>query len=621
MMKSFFCALAAAVMTLAALVVCAHAEQPVLPAPFVPTDRIMPISEVRPGMRGKCLTVARGSEIVSFDAEVIDIVPNLGAPKDLILIRVSGPVIDEAGGIAAGMSGSPMYIDGKLVGAIGYGWGFTKHDLGLVTSIEDMIKVWNAPERIPSFAPAPIIPDAPPAVSDDEEEDEAPMPETVTVEGYGEFKRMTPPLYVGGVSQRAAQLIGGTLGSQVVPFAGGSNGGAKRARYDARLRPGAAIGTSLVWGDVEISAIGTLSAVAKDGRYIAFAHPFISSGHTSAALTDAHISKIIPSLENPFKLGRTGDIIGIVTQDRPEGIGGRLGQFAPAASCAIRFTDIDAGRSINKSFQMVNAPYMISDLVSLASTGCIEDMWGRTGGGSARVVARVTGGALPQGWSRSNIFVSEQDVVKELIDEFGVIASIFSLNQFQEMRPFGIELDVELTTDPRVVYIEDVKVPDGPFAPGDTVSFDITLRAWRQEPVKHSYSLVVPEKVSGMCVLMVRGGGVEEEEPEYMSARWRSISSLPILLKELDAREANDQLFLEIRGQESMEDMIKRAQSGDPNEMMNEKLKSELRAEREEEGSMRVIRTNYYVDGMVQKLIRVDADKAAKPKTDESSDK
>lgn len=607
-------ALVISLLLIAAVASQAHA------APFVPTDEIMPISEIKPGMKGMCWTVVRGNERVSFPVEVIDVVSGSGAPRDLIMIRAYGPVIEATGGIAAGMSGSPMYIGGRLAGAIGYGWSFSRHDIGLVTSIEDMMNVWNKPERVPSFSPAPIIPDEPasddmaasddilPPDEDDEGEEDAVSADVIKVEGWGEFERLTPPIGVSGVSRRAADRIGASLGARVVPFSGTGRSAAKGVKYGTSLRPGDAIGASLVWGDVEVSAIGTLSAAAADGRFIAFAHPFTQSGTTSAALTEAHISSVVPSIESPFKVGTTGSIIGIITQDRPEGIGGRFASFAPAASCTIKVKDIDAGTESVKSFQMVNDPFLISQLASSAAAGCIEEVWGRSGGGSARVCATFSGGALMKGWSRTNVFVSAQDVIADLETELSALVGIFSLNQFQELRPFGVQIEVELTSDPRVVYIEDVKVQDGPYRPGEPVTFDITLRAWRQAPITRSYTLAVPENVSGICELMVRGGGVAEEEAEYTEARWRSISSLPILLKELDARESNDQLVLEIRGQEAMEDLIRRAQTGSPSELMNDKLKSELREEKEAEGSMKVIRTNYFVDGMVQRLIRVDKD-------------
>jgi hypothetical protein len=600
--------------------------------PFVPTDPIMPLSELKPGMKGECRTVIQGAKIISFPVEIVDIVPRGGVPKHLIMIKASGKVIDGTGGIASGMSGSPMYINGKLVGAIGYSWSFSKHDVGLVTPIEDMIEVWNYPERVPSFAPAPTVPEKPinrdkriPASSDFDEllkryvssdvidsgetqqaddevsTDDLSLDEPVTSDDLAGY------IYVDGISERMAEGVGEILGRKVLPFGGGlDERGSKKVRFDAKLEPGMAVGAALAWGDVEISAIGTLTALDKDGRFLAFAHPFVNSGTTSAVLMDAWISSVIPGMDSPFKYGFTGDITGIITQDRPQGIGGRVGLFAPAASCTVNLLDVDAGRSFQRRFQMVQDKFHFSEIASYAVVGLVENLWGRSGAGSAKITATFGGGALPNGWKRTNIFVSEKDVAKEMLQEFTLLTQIFAVNQFQELRPFGIDVSVEVTQDPRVIYVEDVVVSKGPFRPGDTVSFDITLRPWRKAPFVRTYSLVIPENVSGICQLLVRGGGIAEEGAEYLEEGWRSISSLPILLHEIDAKESNDQIVLEIRGQETLENQIKKARNSEPEDLMNDKLKSEIRSEKMKKGSMRVIRTNYYVDGLIHKLIKID---------------
>ena len=103
--------------------------------------KLYPLEAVHPGQKGEARTVIRGEEIVTFPVEILSILPRKGSPSNLILVRADGPVIEKTGGIAAGMSGSPVFIDGRLVGAIGYGWNFSDHRLGLVTPIEDMRKV------------------------------------------------------------------------------------------------------------------------------------------------------------------------------------------------------------------------------------------------------------------------------------------------------------------------------------------------------------------------------------------------------------------------------------------------------------------------------------------------
>ncbi|MDR3322258.1 MAG: hypothetical protein LBS93_07390 [Synergistaceae bacterium] len=624
-----------------ALILCALAISPRLAGvgeagevfkPFVPTDPIMPLSDVKPGMKGECRTVIKGTEIISFPVEVLDIIPRSGVPRHLILIRAAGKTIEETGGIASGMSGSPMYIKGRLVGAIGYSWNFTSHDLGLVTPIEDMIEVWNYPERVPSFAPAPTIPERPmdpnrraasgdfdkllsryvsidvttPGESETGDEvvsvdlTEIPpdaLPSSGDLAGY---------IFVDGLSERMAEGVGEVLGRRTMPFGGGSEAqGSKKVRQGAKLVPGMAVAGALAWGDVEISATGTLTAMDADGRFIAFAHPFVGAGTMSAALMDATISKVIPGLESPFKYGFTGDITGIITQDRPQGIGGRVGVFAPAASCTVNMLDVDSGRSFQRRFQMIQDMFHFSEITSYAVVGLVENLWGRSGPGSAKITATFAGGALPDGWKRTNIFVSEKDVAKEMLQEFTLLTQILAVNQFQELRPFGIDVSVEMTQDPRVIYIEDVEVSKGTFHPGEKVSFDITLRPWRKAPFVRSYSLVIPENVSGICQLLVRGGGIAEEGAEYLQEGWRSISSLPILLREVDAKETNDQIVLELRGQDALENQIRKARNADPEDLINDKLNSEIKAEKMKDGSMRIIRTNYYVDGLIHKLIKV----------------
>jgi hypothetical protein len=413
-------------------------------------------------------------------------------------------------------------------------------------------------------------------------------------------------VFISGVSKRMAAAITDILGVEAYPFGGASNDGHKSIKYNPKIVPGMAIGASVLWGDVELSSIGTLTAVSKDGRFVAFAHPFLGLGPTSAALMDANISTVVSSVNNSFKLGSTGDIIGIITQDRPQGIGGRIGRFAPAASVEVRVDDVDSGRSYKKSFQMVQDKYLLSNLASPAIVGCVEDLWGRVGGGSAKVTASYSGSALRQGWKRTNIFISETDVTKQMLQEFTLMTQLFAVNPFQEIRPFGIDVDVEITQEPRVLYIEDVAIPKGALKPGDTISFDITLRPWRKDPFVRTYSLTVPENVTGIAQLLVRGGGIAEETAEYQNEAWRSISSLHILLRELDAKETNDQIVMEIRGQEALSAQIDKARNGDPEDLMNDKLKSEIRDEKMLEGSMRVVRTNYYVDGIIHRLIKVD---------------
>jgi hypothetical protein len=180
-------------------------------------------------MKGEVHTVVKGTEVISFPAEVLSVVPQSDHPKQLILIRTSGPLVERIGGIAAGMSGSPFFINGKLVGAIGYGWEFSDHRLGLVTPIEEMASVLDWPEVVPPFGPLC-------------------RPEkTVAEESISEVGTKMAPLVTSGISARGARLIGDSLNLDAISLPSTSEGGLP-VEYKASLKPGDSVGALLAWG-------------------------------------------------------------------------------------------------------------------------------------------------------------------------------------------------------------------------------------------------------------------------------------------------------------------------------------------------------------------------------------
>jgi len=604
-------------------------------APFVPTDPIMPLSQVRPGMKGEARTVMTGTNVTSFKVTLLGVLPRKTSPRSLILIRVDDPAVLASGGIAEGMSGSPVYVGGKLVGAIGYGWAFSEKGLGLVTPIEEMVKVHDWPDKIPHVGLAPKTPQKPPAdepavtVSSDDaataasgdiapdEDGTCDEPDGADVES-ADIVPLSMPILTDGISPRAAEAIARKFNFRLVPL-GASSDASNRVDLKSRPKPGSAIGVSLAWGDIQMGGIGTLTAVSRDGRFIGFGHPMSGQGAVAFPLTEASVLRVIPSLESSFKLGFQGPMIGLVTQDRPEAIGGRFGRLAPADSYTVRINDVDAKKVVRKTFQTVSDPFTGPSLGLMGIVGIIDDEWARNGEGTALVKYRFRGGNLSRGWERSNMFFSDTDLIGVLLKEFGDLASIFALNQFQEIRPFGADVEVEITRDPRVVYIEKITVRDKKefYSPGDEIKLDVTFRPWRKAPSVRSFTLKVPDKAVGFCEIIVRGGGIEAPQQESLLSGLRAITDLGTLLGELSAQESNNQVILEINGPE-ITDFIKNASKGktmdipSPEDFLDDRLASEIKAERVKKGQLRIIDTNYYVEGLLRKYIKIKpADDAA----------
>ena len=650
--------------------------------PFIPTDPVMPLSQVKAGMKAEIRTVLHGTQISRFPATLLGIVPRKTSPKNLILIRVDDPYVRSSGGIAAGMSGSPVYVGGKIVGAIGYGWPFGDNNLGLVTPIEEMVKAFNWPDKIPPFGVSAAIPKDPikaeptsgdakdkPVSEDVKEEagecdfaiegitsadvtskdkcpeEKAPTSDdekTVTsddkkTDGSAEevvsddiapevtstdiamlydteLVSLKMPILVDGISSRMTEEMKKRLGMSLIPLGSASSEGGV-VNLKTKPKPGSAIGASLAWGDIQMGGIGTLTALSKDGRFIAFGHPMVGQGAVSFPLTQASILQVIPSMESSFKLGYQGPIIGIITQDRPEAIAGYIGKLAPAISYKVRFNDVDIKKETVKRFQTVADSFTGPVIGSMGMLGIIDDLWARSGEGTAILKYKFYGGNLPNGWEKRNIFFSDKDLMASLLREFDNLSELFALNQFQEIRPLGIELDVEITRDARVVFIEklDVANKKESYSPGEKIELEITLRPWRKRSMVQKIPITVPKNAVGFAEILVRGGGIMEPEQDSLATGLRAISSLGDLLKELSISETNNQIIVEIDGPQSKEKDSKDKASKDKTskdkpgieELLDDRLQSEIRAERIKKGEMVIVDTNYYVEGLLRKMIKI----------------
>lgn len=560
----------------------------------------MPVEELREGMKGTAFTVVKGDKVVSFPVTIISVLSSPNSPKNLILIRASGPVIERTGGIAAGMSGSPVFVDGKLIGAIGYGWKFSEHETGLVTPIDEMAEIWKWPDRVPVIVPPalkladPVPEKKEPGLDDAFEESSGPA------ENFE--NTLSAPLLGMGYSARSAKRIEEIIGSPIVMLPGETGGTELPVEYDPVLKPGEAVSVLIAWGDVSLAATGTLTAVSSDGRFLAFAHPFTNRGAVAFPLARAWIHEVIPSIESPFKLGTPKSIVGIVTQDRPQAIGGRIGQFAPVMDVSLRLGNVDSGEKSFKRFKTAFDPFLMTKVIPEMLIGLVDNVWGRNGEGSAKITMMIEGGGLVDGWQRTNMFFSPSDIGKGMFSEFSDLVNAISLNPFYQIMPFGIHLDVEVTSDPRVVLIEDVNLSKKIVPPGGSFDVEITLRPYRKEPVVEKLTLKAPKDAEGLCEVVVRGGGIEEPGQDSIEQGWRTIRSLKELLGEFSAMETNDEVVAEIRTSSSkMDDPA----AMEAEEESQRKLLSQIKEEKIQEGSMKIFRSNYYVDGLLRRMIRV----------------
>ncbi len=305
------------------------------------SSQVLPENQLTPGTTGTALSVIKGSTVVSFKVTVLGILPNGIAPGvDFILIQVSGPVIDQIGGIAFGMSGSPVYVNGKLAGAISFGFFLADPTIGGMTPAQPMVDILKEPSATPIKLAKTVHIGTPleRAVA------RATGQSLDTVSGTA--TQLATPVSVSGLTPSRLGLVQKQLdksGFNTVVTQGGS--APTPSATSGALEAGGSIGAAFSTGDITMAGIGTTTLVCGS-KAVAFGHPFTFSGRTAFAMTQADIVATVtdPSkIAGPFKLGNVTNVVGTVNQDRLAGIGGVEGQLPATTAVTSDFANPDLG--------------------------------------------------------------------------------------------------------------------------------------------------------------------------------------------------------------------------------------------------------------------------------------
>ncbi len=323
--------------------------------PAVPPagHKIFPVSEIREGMRGTAKTVFRGTKSEEFGVEILGVIPNwIGPKQDMIVGKLSGANAERTF-VFAGMSGSPVYIDGKLVGAISYSFPFAKEPICGITPFEQMASVVEqavaakpparsaraysysellAPTWQPNFNEVARNPVASGFAADSR----------LTAVAGQTLAPISTPLYFSGISQQTLDIFAPELiraGIMPVAAAGGDSViSPLKTATETTLLGGDSVVVHLARGDIQIAAAGTVTL--RDGEKIyAFGHPFFSLGSANLPMSESHVVTVIPNTNNSFKLAVADALVGSMTQDRATAIYGKLGQAPRMLPVTIKLTN------------------------------------------------------------------------------------------------------------------------------------------------------------------------------------------------------------------------------------------------------------------------------------------
>ena len=483
---------------------------------------IYPLRDVRAGQHAIGKTVFQGNKIEDFQVEILGVLENVGPRQSIILARLSGGPLQETG-VMQGMSGSPVYIDGRLLGAVALAFNFSKEPIAGIRPIEEMLAVGDSvqPEsrKVASNADSfgsKLIDIATP----------------LSFSGFtaGTLDQFSPQLKKLGLDPRQGVSSGGKLPSKL---------GAP-----ASLRPGDMIAVELLSGDMSIGAEGTVTAI--DGKKIyAFGHQFMSVGNTELPFARAEVLALLPNLSSSFKISSPLEWMGAITQDRSTSIYGELGRKADTIPFAITVKD---GRRAPLAYHMqmiqdrVLSPYIVQTAVYSAM-----DATERTLGlasYSLRGGVEFVNGAPPL--KLDNTYAGDFNV--PLQASTGVASPLSSIlgAGFDALKIKSINLEIEASERKRFLQVDQISASPKQVHPGDSVEIAVTLTGENGLELQKSLHYRVPVGAPAGTLSFTVSDGAVSNAMDYQQMAAEAPKSATQLVSFLNNLRPNTNAYVRV---------------------------------------------------------------------------
>lgn len=504
----------------------------------------MSVHDLKTGMKGYGKTVVSGRKIENFDIEILGVLQNNKINESLlingrsILVKVSGEAIKQAGGIASGMSGSPVYVDNKLIGGLSSGWLLTDHTVGLVTPIEEMLEIWTYPDV--AFAPSikkeektnniwklntPVKLGCNFIDTIYEIDNGSPVPNNLK-NNETVFAKVAGDIYINGLEGRAAENFKSKIkGKNVIISKNTDLNFADSYETDnlneaaAAFEPGSALAIQLARGDISMATLGTMTH-RSGHRILALAHPFLKKGSVSFLMTGAYIHHSFASVQMPFKIGAPTEMLGIITQDREKGISGNIGRLPEMVPISIDVYDKDlqTNRSIN--YQIVKDVSVFNYVLESTLIQAIEGATDRVGAGTAHMSIALdcaSKSGQTHSFRRENIFYSKNDIVQSLVTEVLSLMEMVTDSEFEEAMPTRLILKIEIEKKRKTLQIEKVEVKNSSISGGGMLEVELVLKPFREKKIIRRVKLPIPQDIGKEnLVLTVCGLNTKLDEVDSM---------------------------------------------------------------------------------------------------------
>ena len=482
---------------------------------------LMPVRDIQPGMQGIGKTVISGDTIEEFNVEILG-VSGTQATGYNIFARLYGDLIDKTGGVAQGMSGSPVYVDGRLVGAVAFGKTFNDPHYCFLTPIGRMLPLLDEQRSVPA-----------------------------------DWLPKGTALMAGGFTEYGLEY----LQEKIAPFgltAVGAGGTAQESRKV--LEPGSSVGAALMQGDMSLGALGTVTWTDDKGNVLAFGHSFMQRGESSFFMTKAWVLGVIPNLQSGYKVGNIGEPVGSITQDRSTGIGGSLGALPKTIPLFVTANDSDRALTSNVRVRLVEDEQLVPSIVDAVVVNTVSKTVDRAGGGTAKLRFHITGVDSKKNIieiQRENMFYANEALLKNLNQELSEAMTILMQNKFEPVQLYGIDVEAEVSSQVQVAEVFGVRAPAAAVKPGARVPITVTLKPYRGEEFTETVYFTVPkDHPGGKLALNVRGGSsmawvmnlLRKQQSEGVPAAQKQEKrrKLEDFIKSVNTADKNNELIIDL---------------------------------------------------------------------------
>lgn len=516
-----------------------------------------PLEELKPGMKGVARTVFAGSEPQEFGVEILGVLPGFPAPRQsAIIARLSGANAEKTG-VFAGMSGSPVYIDGRIIGALAFSFPFSKEPICGITPIKQMIDIFEkgmteksrpAQPRTISFSQLagtewkPVLP-TPSVASTTLIAPVSSGSPLIPLLGQQMVPIATPVVF-NGISQEAlAQFAPQLIANGLLPVsgAGGSAAITSLAKANEKtLTPGTSISVQLIRGDYSIAASGTVTY--RDGdRIYAFGHPFLSLGMADMPMTESSVVTVIPSVNNSFKLAIPGQMVGAISQDRASGIFGKLGQSPKMIPVKINLRT-SRDRSETFAYEIANDSFLTPLLLNISIFNTIISS--ERGLGDSTIT--VKGSIVVKGQETIQLdqrFSAANSPVLAAGSVAGPISSLLG-SGFDDVQIEGVNLNITSSDSRYSGTLERIAVDRTEVRRGEQIEVQAYVRTESGKQFVERIPVTIPEDATpGQLLIFVGDGGALQEGSPLKSFVPQDLGQL---VRAINKIKKNDRLYVKL---------------------------------------------------------------------------